>query len=76
MSDFIVSFVGLKLSGKSSIIDSLLQYEICRITTEYKLIKQDFFDDKNNKFKVYDLPGICDSEETDNNNLIYTCIKN
>ena len=81
MSDFIVSFVGLPSSGKSSVINSLvfkrlLQSGVCRTITEFKLIDEDVFDDKNNKFKVYDLPGICDSEETDNNNLIYTCIKN
>ena len=72
MSDFIVSFVGLPSSGKSSIINSLvfkrlLQSGVCRTTTEFKLIDEDVFDDKNNKFRVYDLPGICDSEEKNNN---------
>ena len=79
MSDFIVSFVGLPSSGKSSIINSLvfkrlLQSGICRTTTKFKLIDDYIIDDNNNKFKVYDFPGICDSEEKDNNifnNLTY-----
>ena len=84
MSDFIVSFVGLPSSGKSSVINSLvfkrlLQSGVCRTITEFKLIDEDVFDDKNNKFKVYDLPGICDSEEKDDNNfseLTYAHITN
>ena len=84
MSDFIVSFVGLPSSGKSSVINSLvfrrlLQSGVCRTTTEFKLIDEDVFDDKNNKFRVYDLPGICDSEEKNNNNfndLTYAHITN
>ena len=83
MSDFIVSFVGLPLSGKSSIINSiviknLLQSRIYRTTADFKLIDEDVFDDNNNKFKVYTLPGICDSEEKDNNkfnDLTYLHIK-
>ena len=83
MSDFIVSFVGLPLSGKSSIINSvviknLLQSRIYRTTADFKLIDEDIFDDNNNKFKVYVLPGICDSEEKDNNkfnDLTYLYIK-
>ena len=83
MSDFIVSFVGLPLSGKSSIINSiviknLLQSRIYRTTADFKLIDEDVFDDNNNKFKVYVLPGICDSEEKDNNkfnDLTYLHIK-
>jgi len=68
MSDFIVAFVGLPSSGKSSIINSLCfkriqQTGICRTTTEFKLIDNTLIDDANNKFKVIDLPGICDSEE-------------
>ena len=79
MSDFIVSFVGLPSSGKSSIINSLvlkklLQSEIYRTSTEFKLIEEDIFDDNNNKFKINILPGICNSEETylhiKNSNLI------
>ena len=67
MSDFIVSFVGLPSSGKSSIINSLvlkrlLHSGIYRTTTEFKLI-EDIFDDNNNKFKIYDLPEIYNSEE-------------
>ena len=88
MSDFIVAFVGLPSSGKSSIINSLCfkriqQTGICRTTTEYKLIDDTLIDDANNKFKVIDLPGICDSEEnikssegTDFNKLTYDHIKN
>ena len=84
MSNYIVSFVGLPSSGKSSVINSLvfkrlLQSGVCRTTTEFKLIDEDVFDDKNNKFKVYDLPGICDSEETNNNifnDLTYAHITN
>ena len=83
MSNFIVSFVGLPLSGKSSIINSiviknLLQSKIYRTTADFKLIDEDVFDDNNNKFKVYALPGICDSEEKDNNkfnDLTYLHIK-
>ena len=49
MSDFIISFVGLPSSGKSSIINSLvlkrlLQSGVCRTTTEFKLIEENIFD--------------------------------
>ena len=76
-SDYIVAFVGLPSSGKSSIINSLifkrvLQSGVCRTTTEVKLIEEEIFDDDNNKFKVIDLPGICDSEETDNDFNVLT----
>ena len=72
MSDFKVAFIGLPSSGKSSIINSLigkrlLESGICRTTIEYKLLDDIVEDDNNNKFKVIDLPGICDSEESDTN---------
>jgi len=68
MSDFTIAFIGLPSSGKSSIINSLigkriLESGICRTTTEYNLLDHIIEDDNNNKFKVMDLPGICDSEE-------------
>jgi hypothetical protein len=76
----------LPSSGKSSIINSLCfkriqQTGICRTTTEYKLIDDTLIDDANNKFKVIDLPGICDSEENiksseDFNELTYAHITN
>lgn len=77
MSDFIVTFVGLPSSGKSSIINSLvfkriLQTGVCRTTIEYKLIDVDVIDDNNNAFKVMDLPGICDSEENNDNHNDFT----
>jgi len=72
MSDFTIAFIGLPSSGKSSIINSLigkriLESGICRTTTEYNLLDHIIEDDDNNKFKVMDLPGICDSEEHDVN---------
>jgi len=71
-TDFKVAFIGLSSSGKSSIINSLvgkrlLESGICRTTIEYKLLDDIIEDDNNNKFKVIDLPGICDSEESDIN---------
>jgi hypothetical protein len=67
---YIVAFIGLPSSGKSSIINSLLnkrvlQSGVCRTTIEQKELDEFIIDDDNNKFKVIDLPGICDSEETD-----------
>jgi len=61
MSDFIVTFVGLPSSGKSSIINSLvfkriLQSGVCRTTIEHKLIYEDVIDDSGNAFRVIDLP--------------------
>lgn len=83
MTDFIVAFVGLPSSGKSSVINSLvlkrlLQSGVCRTTTEFKQIEHNIIDDNNNKFKVFDLPGICDSEENDTNfnDLTYAHITN
>ena len=74
MSDtnFTVAFIGLPSAGKSTIINSLigkriLESGICRTTTEYKLLDELIEDDNNNKFKVIDLPGICDSEESNTN---------
>ena len=83
MTDFVVAFVGLPSSGKSSIINSLvfkrlLQSGVCRTTTEVKQLEEDIYDDNNNKFKVMDLPGLCDSEEVDNTNftdITYTNIR-
>jgi GTPase SAR1 family protein len=68
--DYTVAFVGLPSSGKSSIINSLLnkrvlQSGVCRTTTEYQKLTDIITDDDSNKFSVIDLPGICDSEEND-----------
>lgn len=67
--DYKVAFIGLPSSGKSTIINSLigkrkLKSGVCRTTTE---IEDNIVitDDNNNAFTVIDLPGICDSEETD-----------
>ena len=82
MTDFKVAFIGLPSSGKSSIINSLigkrlLESGVCRTTTEYNLLDDIIEDDNENKFKVIDLPGICDSEESDSNfnELTYKYIK-
>jgi GTPase Era involved in 16S rRNA processing len=77
MSDFIVTFVGLPSSGKSSIINSLvfkriLQSGVCRTTIEHKLIDEDVTDDNGNTFRVIDLPGICDSEDNNDNQNNFT----
>ena len=83
MTDFLVAFVGLPSSGKSSIINSLLfkrklQSGVCRTTTDVNIIDELVLDDKNNKFRVIDLPGICDSEENNSkfNELTYAHITN
>lgn len=67
-NDYVVAFCGLPSSGKSSIINSLvgkrlLQSGVCRTTTKEKLLDEIVTDDDKNKFKIYDLPGIADSEE-------------
>jgi hypothetical protein len=71
-SPYLVTLIGLPSSGKSSIINALLnkrvlQSGLCRTTTDCKLLDDIVTDDDNNKFKVLDLPGICDSEEKSNN---------
>lgn len=82
MTYYQVAFVGLPSSGKSSIINSLLfkrqlQSGVCRTTTDVNIVNKEINDDKNNKFKVIDLPGICDSEESDIkfNDLTYQHVK-
>ena len=66
MTNYVVAFVGLSASGKSSIINSLvfrrvLQSGVCCTTTEVNSLDMIICDDDNNKFKVIDFPG--DSEE-------------
>jgi len=82
MTNFTVAFIGLPSSGKSSIINSLLfkrqlQSGVCRTTTDVHIIEEILIDDNNNEFRVIDLPGICDSEESDKkfNDMTYTHIK-
>lgn len=70
MTQYTVAFIGLPEGGKSSIINSLLnkrvlQSGVCRTTTSEKILDEIIIDDDGNKFKVLDLPGICDSEEKD-----------
>ena len=60
MSNITIAFIGLPSSGKSSIINSLigkriLEYDICRTTTEYILLDNIIEDDNNNKFQVMNL---------------------
>lgn len=83
MTNYIVAFVGLPSAGKSSLINSLvgkriLQTGMCRTTTDYKLLEEEVIDDDKNKFKIIDLPGICDGEEIDNKftELTYAHITN
>ena len=46
MENYIIAFVGLPSSGKSSLLG------ICRTTTEAQLISDEIIDDDNNKFNV------------------------
>lgn len=68
MSKFVVSFIGLPSSGKSSIINSLFgkriyQTGVSRTTITSEECNKELLDDNNNKYYIIDLPGICDSEE-------------
>lgn len=68
---YIVAFCGLPSSGKSTLINSLigeriLQSGVCRTTTQVNTLTDEIItDDNGNKFIAIDLPGICDSEESD-----------
>ena len=73
--------IGLPSSGKSSIINSLVgkrvaQSGISRTTTDVKLY-DDLISDDNINFKIYDVPGIADIEDNQNNfdTLIFDTIK-
>ena len=66
-----IALVGLPSAGKSSIINSLLgkrmaQSGVSRTTTEVKLY-DNLISDDDIKYKIYDLPGIADIEDKDNN---------
>ena len=77
-----ISLIGLPSSGKSSIINSLIgkrmaQSGITRTTKEVQLYK-DLVSDDGVKFDIYDLPGIADIEELENdkyNKLAYETIQ-
>lgn len=76
-----IGLVGLPSAGKSSIINSLLgkrlaQSGVSRTTLESKLYEKMQSDDNVN-FNIYDLPGIADIEDKDNNfdKVIFDTIK-
>ena len=77
MSNFIVSFVGLQSLEKLYVIDSLVFDKLVnskhyKSTTKFKLIEEYIIDDKNNEFKVYNIPEIYDrSDYNIFNNLKY-----
>ncbi len=76
-----IALVGLPSSGKSSIINSLIgkrlaQSGVSRTTTEAKLY-ENLISDDNIDFNIYDLPGIADIEDRNNNfdSLVFETIK-
>lgn len=76
-----IALVGLPSAGKSSIINSLIgkrmaQSGVSRTTTEVKLY-DNLISDDDIKYKIYDLPGIADIEDKDNNfdTLIFDTIR-
>jgi small GTP-binding protein len=66
-----IGLVGLPSAGKSSIINSLIGKRLAQSGVSRTTLEAKFYDklqsDDNINFNIYDLPGIADIEDKDNN---------
>jgi small GTP-binding protein len=76
-----IGLVGLPSAGKSSIINSLIGKRLAQSGVSRTTLEAKFYDklqsDDNINFNIYDLPGIADIEDKDNNfdKVIFDTIK-